>query len=92
MEWTRAGGAPLAVCIPHFAKLLSAIEDGDLVRDLIERQATLLERLSDDMERHALKYEAVRRFLVSEEEENAAQRALSLMVGHRSLRVGSKHP
>ena len=52
---------------------------------VVELPATLLERLSEDMARYALKHDAVRRYLASDEEETAAQRALLLVAGHRNV-------
>jgi GTP-binding protein EngB required for normal cell division len=78
-----------AICLPHFARLTAAIEDPDLKRILIERQAAILQRISEDMERYALKFDAVRRMLASDEEENAAERALLLVAGDRNVKDGS---
>jgi GTP-binding protein EngB required for normal cell division len=74
-----------AICLPHLAKLTAAIEDHDLIRELIEREAMILERLSEDMKRYALKRDAVRRYLLTEEETAAAHEALSLLAGHRNV-------
>jgi hypothetical protein len=52
---------------------------------LILRQAALLERLSEDMRRFALKHDGLRRYLASEEETNAADRALLILAGHRTI-------
>jgi GTP-binding protein EngB required for normal cell division len=78
-----------AICLPHFAKLSAAIEDSNLARRLIERQAALFRRVSEDMERYALKFDAVRRMLASDEEENAAERALLLIAGDRNVNNGN---
>jgi small GTP-binding protein len=79
-----------AICLPHFAMLSDAISDVDLTQKLMDRQATILERLSEDMRRYALKHDAVRRFLASEEETTAAQRALMLLAGHRNVNTPGK--
>lgn len=72
-----------AVCIPHLAMLSGALQDADLVRKLMDHQATLLERLSEDMKRFALKHNAMRRELETKEEIIVAERVLSLIAGHR---------
>jgi GTP-binding protein EngB required for normal cell division len=77
-----------AICLPHFAMLSSETPDIDLMRKLIAHQATLLERLSEDMERYALKRDALRRFLESGEEATAAERALLLLAGDRKVNAG----
>ncbi|HVH74000.1 MAG TPA: hypothetical protein VM755_03705 [Stellaceae bacterium] len=55
-----------------------------LARDDAEGLAAPLRR-AEDMRRYALKHEGVRRHLASDEEEKAAQRALLLLAGHRTL-------
>jgi GTP-binding protein EngB required for normal cell division len=74
-----------AICLPHFAILSSEIHDIDLMRKLMAHQATILEQLSEDMERYALKHDALRRFLESREEATAAERALLLLAGDRKV-------
>ena len=63
--------------------LSGALQDADLVRKLMDHQATLLERLSEDMKRFALKHNAMRRELETKEEIIVAERVLSLIAGHR---------
>jgi small GTP-binding protein len=77
-----------AICLPHFATVLTVISDVDLMRRLMSHQATLLDRLPEDMERSALKHDAVRRFLESTEESTAASRALLLLAGERRVNAG----
>ena len=74
-----------AICLPHLAMLTTAIEDRALLHKLIEHEAIILERLSEDMKRYALKRDAVRRYLLTEEETAAAHRALLLLAGHRNV-------
>jgi len=74
-----------AICVPHFAMLLSVVHDGELVRTLLERQAAVLQRFSEDMQRYAIKHDGVRRYLASEEESAAAQRGLLLVTGRRQV-------
>jgi hypothetical protein len=72
------------LCMPHFRLLAAAIADPDIAARLFAREAALLQRVAEDMRRFALKHEGVRRYLASEETK-AAQRALSLLGGHRTL-------
>ena len=69
------------LCLPHLRRILNAVQDDEIVRLLLSREAMLLARLADDMRRYAIKYEAVRRNLVSGDEADAAGRALSALVG-----------
>jgi hypothetical protein len=73
-----------AICLPHFAMLSATIWEVNLMRKLMAHQATILERLSEDMERYALKHDATTRFLQSREETTAAERALLLLAGDRN--------
>lgn len=75
-----------ATCLPHFAKLVRRIDDAVLHRELTMRRAAVLERLAEDMQRYALKHDAVRRPLASQQEMNAAGRALLTIAGHRNVR------
>ena len=81
----RELNALTAICLPHFVMLVSAIQDADLVRVMLERHSAVLERYSEDMKRYAIKHEGVRRDLASEEEASAAERGLLLMAGRRQV-------
>jgi small GTP-binding protein len=78
------------ICLPHLGLLVGSITDAALVRKLMNRQAAILERISEDMRRYAMKREGAKRFLLSEEEEKAADRAIMLLVGHKALNVVRK--
>ncbi len=77
-----------AICFPHFGKLTEVLRDAKQIARLLEHQATLFERLAEDMRRHALKYNARRRGYDSEEEESAGQRALLILAGFRTVNPG----
>jgi small GTP-binding protein len=81
----RALNGLSAICIPHFAMLISTVRDGALVRLLLEREATLLQRFSEDMKRYAIKHDGVRRYLASQEETTAAARGLLLVTGRQQV-------
>jgi small GTP-binding protein len=84
-DTAHAPNALSAICLPHFAKLLSAVQDGKLVRALLERHAAILERIAEDMKRYAIKHDGVRRYLASKEETTASERALLLVTGQRQV-------
>lgn len=74
-----------AICMPHLPMLLEALSGRQtLVRELMRREATLLESVAEDMRRFTLKQDATRRYLGNREEESAAQRGLLLVAGHRN--------
>ena len=74
-----------ALCLPHLVRLADALRSESLIRDLARRQAALLERLSEDLRRSALKFDGIRRSLLSDEEESASKRALALLAKTRPL-------
>lgn len=78
-------GSVSDICIPHLRQLAAALGDSPIAAKLLAREAAIMQRISEDMRRYALKHDGVRRYLASDEETNAAQRALSILVGHRAL-------
>lgn len=78
----RALDSLSAICIPHLAMLSDAIKDQETILKLMDRQAQILNRYSEDMKRYALKRDAVRSNLTNDEEEDAAGQALLLVAGH----------
>ena len=87
----RALNSLSALCLPHFALLASAVRNRDLLRSLLERQATILQRYAEDMKRYAMKHDAVRRNLASQEETAAARRGLLLIAGRRRVNFMPRH-
>jgi small GTP-binding protein len=84
----QAGGRTAripACCLPHLAMVAECLGPGEPARKLLAVHATLLERTAEDLQRYALKHDALRRHLTSEEERRAAQIALLLLAGHRNL-------
>ena len=75
------------LCLPHLSALLRKLPDAGLARTLVGFEAALLERLAENMERYALKHDALRRALASEDERIAYRRALSQLVGDKRLRA-----
>ena len=87
----RAVNSLSAICLPHVATLTSAVRDGDLVRSLLKRHATILQRLAEDMRRYTVKHDALRRYLASQEETTASERGLLLVTGRRQVNFMSRH-
>lgn len=79
-----------AICVPHLATLVALLPDCDVVRTILKRQATLLERYSEDMTRYALKHDALRRYLASDEETVVAEQGLLAVAGRRQVNVLSR--
>lgn len=74
-----------ACCLPHLAAVIAALGSGEPAQMLLHAHAYLLERTAEDLQRYALRHDALRRYLTSEEERSASQLALLLLAGHRSV-------
>jgi len=81
-----------AICLPHFRMLVAAVDDDAVIHGLLVRQATILERIAEDMRRYATKHDAIRRGLATEEETKAAYTALQVLAGLRNVHMaGSRN-
>jgi len=85
-EATSAGGGVLgASCLPHLTAVITALGPGEAAMTLLHAHAYLLDRTAEDLQRYALRHDALRRYLTSEEERRASQVALLLLAGHKSV-------
>lgn len=73
------------LCLPHLRLLAATLGDGPVTAGLLARQGAVLQRMAEDMRRYALKHDGLRRYLASDEEAKAADRALLVLAGHRTL-------
>jgi GTP-binding protein EngB required for normal cell division len=74
-----------ASCLGHLLRVTEALGPGEPARRFMASHARLLERTAEDLQRYALKHDALRRYLTSEEERRASLVALLLIAGHRNL-------
>ena len=74
-----------ACCLPHLVLVVESLGTGRPAQNLLLAHAKLLERTAEDLQRYALRHDALRRYLTSEEERQASQLALLLLAGHRSV-------
>jgi GTP-binding protein EngB required for normal cell division len=85
----RAEAAPSgrlpACCLPHLAMVVGALGKGRAADQLLKAHARFFERIGEDAQRYALRHDALRRYLTSEEERRASQLMLLMLAGHRSL-------
>ncbi len=72
-------------CFLHFPAFLARITDAELARTLVDRQAEVCERVSENMRRSALKHDAKRRALLSDEERRAHLQGLMILAGDRRV-------
>ncbi len=75
------------LCVLHLSAVVNRETDIDTARNLVLEQASVLERICEDMQAYSLKYDAIRRELVSDQEFMAYLFGLSLLVGHKGLSV-----
>jgi small GTP-binding protein len=74
-----------ALCLPHLQLILQRTEDDSLRKFLLSREAAFMERIAEDMQRYAIKHDALRRDLASKEEQDSYLQALQLLAGHRNV-------
>ena len=65
---TSQGGNVPACCLVHLAMTSAALGKGQATQLLLGLHAHFLERLGEDAQRYALRHDALRRYLTSEEE------------------------
>ncbi len=75
------------LCLAHLGALLRKVPNDGLARSLLDFEAALFERLAENMERYALKHDALRRALNSDDERVAYHRGLSQLVGDKRLQA-----
>ena len=73
------------LCLRHLYSVLLAKPTVEIARLMIEEQSRVLDRLGEDMQRYALKHDALRRELATELEHQAHQIGLSRLVGLRNI-------
>jgi len=81
---SQAGKLP-ACCLAHLAMTSAALGRGQPAQLLLAAHAQFLERLGEDAQRYALRHDALRRYLTSEEERRASQLLLLMLAGHRNV-------
>lgn len=84
-EEPRPASASPVFCGPHMARLAPRWGATDRARALYADQVGAAVRLTEDMRRYAMKRDALREALTSEEERNAAKDAVELLAGRRSI-------
>lgn len=74
------------VCLPHLHALLASAASQAVKTFLISEEARHFEELSEDMQAYAVKFDTVRRPLLTPDEEDASHRALTALAGRQGLR------
>jgi GTP-binding protein EngB required for normal cell division len=73
------------LCILHLRSVLEAGVPPEMACKLVASEAEALERCARDMRMYALKHDAIRRELVTEEERNAYYRGLAWVAGEQTI-------
>jgi GTP-binding protein EngB required for normal cell division len=74
-----------SLCVPHLRLVVERLDNTRLATALCAEHARGFERLAEDMQRYALKHDALRRYLTSEEERDAAEDAMHRIAGRRLI-------
>jgi GTP-binding protein EngB required for normal cell division len=72
-----------SLCLPHLQLTGAVVGNRSWLRTLLRNQAGATQRLTEDMQRYALKRDGIRQRLVSEEESQAAKAAIELLAGRQ---------
>ncbi|HUJ11880.1 MAG TPA: dynamin family protein [Verrucomicrobiae bacterium] len=75
------------VCLRHLALLIAALDNKEVVNFLLTEAAHHFEEVGEDMRAFAMKTDALRRYLRNKDEEDAYLRAITHLVGNRSVCV-----
>ena len=81
---SSTGNMP-ACCLVHLAMTSAVLGKGLATQLLLGAHSRFLERLGEDAQRYALRHDALRRYLTSEEERRASQLLLLMLAGHRNV-------
>lgn len=84
LEASPNGRLP-GLCLLHLAMVVGELGKGRTAETLLNAHAQFFERMAEDAQRYALRHDALRRHLTSQEERSASQLMLLMLAGHRSL-------
>jgi DNA-binding phage protein len=75
-----------SLCLPHFGLVLGRTHDVVAARRLVAEQAQMFERIAVDMQNYALKFDAMKRSLLTESEDVAFARGLAAIAAEKGVR------
>jgi GTPase SAR1 family protein len=73
------------LCLTHLEGLLLSLHSVEVGKELLLREGQTLRSVAENLQRYALKHEGRRSDLITEEEWQAPQQALTLVAGHRNV-------
>jgi GTP-binding protein EngB required for normal cell division len=77
------------ICMPHLQQVTEQLQDRDTLRRILTRQSSILSRLATEMQSYVLKFDAVRRELLTESEAVAHLRAVAALAGEQWVRTAT---
>lgn len=72
-------------CLTHLEEMLLALRNTAAAKELLEKESETFRRIAENLQRYALRHEGRRSDLITEEEWQAPQQALTLLAGHRNV-------
>jgi GTP-binding protein EngB required for normal cell division len=81
-----------SLCLMHLAIVVEAIPNKDLAARLTEHQASVFDRLGENLQRFALQHGASHWERVTDEEQRSPELSLNLLVGPGTVRISKKRP
>ena len=73
------------LCLTHLEEVLLRLRNGSVAKQLLLRESEVFRRVAENLQRYALKHEGRRSDLITEEEWQAPNQALTLLAGHRNV-------
>ncbi len=72
-------------CLTHLEEVLLVLRDTSVAKQLLEKEGETFRQIAENLQRYALRHEGRRSDLITEEEWQAPQQALTLLAGHRNV-------
>ena len=80
-----SGKTEKRLCLTHLEDVLFELHNSSVAKELLERESNTLRQIAENLQRYALKHEGRRSDLITEEEWQAPNQALTLLAGHRNV-------
>lgn len=80
------------LCLTHLEDVLLELHNSSVAKELLERESNTFRQIAENLQRYALKHEGRRSDLITEEEWQAPNQALTLLAGHRNVQPRFRKP
>jgi len=92
LEEGQSGRTEKRLCLTHLEDVLLELHSSSVAKELLERESNTLRQIAENLQRYALKHEGRRSDLITEEEWQAPNQALTLLAGHRNVQPRFRKP